>query len=229
MTRKGVKSDKFSVWIDHNIEIDDKLRAIMEDYVIGTPSYGLSKKGRDLYSYYGYKTVGDYEHLFYDMIDGIKQENLTFASTYEELGQKIINHAWLCFTDFPTDVEEAIIIYAGEDRSDKLYKQFFLGLPPIESKGKTNDVRSSEKEQRMKIVYVNKVFYHIRNSLAHGGIGVFEGHEDTYYLFQDEDNSGNLSARLVLKHKRLHEWIQLLEGRRNRNQVEQICSVDQAV
>ena len=226
MAKKGLKTDKYNAWIDRNIEIDDELKTIIQEYVLGTPSFGISRKGRDLYSYYGYKTISDYELLFDELVDGIKKENLFFASTYEDLGQKIASHSWLCFMDFPSDVEEAIFIYAGEDKYDKLYKEYFIGMPPVESKGKRNEARSSEKEQRMKIVYVNKIFYHIRNSLAHGGIGVFEDQEDTYFLFQDEDNDGFLSARLVLEGKRLHKWIELLESRRNEDQTEQARSIE---
>ena len=210
MASNGLHSDEYCEWIDSNISIDERIQNIIENFVIGTPAEGLSHKGRSLYSYYHLQSEHDYSHLYYEMIADLS--DTFFAETYDQLKEKLESHSWLGFKSFPTDVTEAIYVYVGKYSDDDLYKAYFSHLPKIESKGLTNEQRKSMAEPREMIARVDKIFYHLRNSIAHGSYGIWEG-EETFFIFQDESKNHSISARIILTEKRLLKWIELLQNR----------------
>lgn len=56
MTNDGMLAKNYSAWIDLDITLDPTTKLLVENYVIGSPAFGLSQKGRDLYTYYHFKT-----------------------------------------------------------------------------------------------------------------------------------------------------------------------------
>lgn len=210
MAKDGLKAAEYSGWIDNNISIDERIQTIIENFVIGTPAEGLSHKGRSLYSYYYWQTEADYSKLYCELTSELS--DVIFADTYDQLKDKLGSHSWLGFKAFPTDVTEAIYLYVGKYNEDDLYKTHFSHLPKIDPKGLTNEQRKSKAESRELIARVDKIFYHLRNSIAHGSYGIWEG-EETFFIFQDESKDHFISARMVLKEERLLKWIEILQSR----------------
>ena len=59
-----------------------------------------------------------------------------------------------------------------------------------------------------KYLQVDALFRHLRNAIAHGAFQIKEVDSGKRIcVFQDASNSGDLSARLVIKEKTLREWI----------------------
>ncbi len=208
MAKDGLPAAEYSEWIDEDISVDNKIKEIIEEFVVGTPAQGLSRKGRNLHDYYHIESEMEYKLLYDEMIAGVN--DVFCAETYATLAKELKNHSWLGFSSFPQEVEEAIYIYVGNYKNDELYKAHFSHLTPITSKNSTNDERHAQAEPREIIARVNKIFYHLRNSIAHGSYGIFEG-EETFLIFQDESKEHFVSARMILKEERLFQWIKLLE------------------
>lgn len=57
---------------------------------------------------------------------------------------------------------------------------------------------------------LNSLFYHIRNSLAHGRFDIAKRKEDNIYIMEDV-NKKCISARMVIKESTLLNWIEIIE------------------
>ena len=210
----GLLASAYSDWINADISIDSNTKQYIEFFVMGTPSLGLSWKGRELYSFYFYENPEEYVALWDKLCEGI--EDYLCAKTYDELWEKLKKHEWLCFSDMPTDVAEAIYIYVGDYKNDKLHKEYF-SESKVDSKGKENKKRSEEAKEYTRIACVNKLFYHVRNSFAHGCYALFEDEMERYYIFQDVkpgEREKTISARIVVSEARIKKWIKILENNR---------------
>ena len=67
---------------------------------------------------------------------------------------------------------------------------------------------------RKNTVEIEKLFYHLRNGLAHGCFSSFKQNGEVYYIIQDESKDDMISARMVLKRKTLQSWIDYLKDRK---------------
>lgn len=210
---KGLKAENHSRWISNGISIDDGLRIIIEQFLVGTPSCDLSRIGRDLFSYYQYKHVDDYVALWNVLVGNIS--DVVLYPNYQELGEGLTNHKWLGFVDLPERISEAVHLYICEYKSDKLYRSHFIDLPAVKNKGATNEERQKAAEPKRNILYVNQLFFHLRNSLAHGCFSILKQDNQQYYVFQDENQNHIMSARMVLSNFTLTRWITLLRDREN--------------
>lgn len=210
MAKNGLDATSYRGWILNNIEIDEFTNLLFSEFVIGTPAFNLSQKGRDLYSYYEFKTIADYDKLKLDLIGSIPFSSF---ETYEKLKDGISNDIDMNFTNHPPVVlNEKIYMYAGSVRDNKFYKQYFITTGS--TKGKNIDTIHSEALTKKNIVDVEKLFYHLRNGLAHGCFSAFEQNGNVYYIIQDESNDGIISARMVLEANTLQTWIDYLKVRK---------------
>jgi hypothetical protein len=210
---EAMKAEQYSNWINKDITIDDELRSYYEMFLVGTPAWGLSRKGRDLYDYYQYRTVDEYAVLFAQLVERIS--DIGFYESYPDLGEALLKHKWLGFIEQPTDVTEAIHIYIGKYQDDELYKNHFMDLPAVENKG-PNDERHEATEKKRKIAYTNQIFRHLRNSLAHGQVAVLTCEKGKFYIFQDENGKHNISARIIIQRSTLEKWITILHDRKDK-------------
>lgn len=85
MAKNGLNAANYRGWIDETINIDERLNRIFSNFVIGTPAFDLSKKGRGLYDYYEYQEVSDYKILQNDLISGIE---FNFYENYSAKGKR---------------------------------------------------------------------------------------------------------------------------------------------
>ena len=208
MAKDGLIATSYSKWLEHPITIDETIKQFIEFFVIRTPSFKLSHRERNLYSYYRCTTPDDYVQLWNSLCLGI--EDKCCKEKYGQLKTELLAHKWLCFDDIPTDIEEAIYMVVGKYSEDELYKAFFSSLPAIQSKGKKKEEIETEANRKHSIAYVNTLFRHIRNSFAHGCFALIENDNDTFFIFQDEDRDHRMSARIVVTERRLESWIELL-------------------
>lgn len=64
-------------------------------------------------------------------------------------------------------------------------------------------ISSIKKEFR----WLDSLFRHLRNSMAHGQFRRVEANFGAAYIFQDANADKNISARIVLSEKRLRQWV----------------------
>lgn len=211
MAIDGLYAKNYSNWITQETSIDPITKSFIEFYAIGTPAYKLSWKGKNLYSYYGYQQLQDYLDLFKKICEGL--DHTIFASTYGELKAYLLKNRSLCFSSAPTEVIEAICIYVGDYKENEFFKDYFSSLT-VTSKGKSNSERQKKADDNKVISYINRLFYHIRNSFAHGGYTILENEQESYYVFQDVGHNDIISARIIVSETRLNDWMETLKKHR---------------
>ena len=198
--RQGLDATNYRGWIDENIVIDKKLSPILSAFLIGTPAYDVSKKGRDFVSFYKYSNASDYKQLLQDLTKGI---DFQCFDTYLALKGGLLAEKIMSFeSNIPDDLKEIIFMYCTAYKDDNLYKTFF----------KDTDKAIASDEKKV-IVKINQLFKHLRNAFAHGSFAVVNRKNDTFYILQDEA-WGDISARMILKESTLLSWIDYLENRR---------------
>ncbi len=202
---QGLDATNYRAWISQDIMIDETLRKLFELFVLGTPSFGLSKKGRDLYTYYLFNKTEEYETLVANMTYGITE--VCFAETYEELKNVMLTHQWIGFQELPQGLSEAIYVYVGNLSGNDFIREYFPETG--DQKGKTNEQKKQDANKRKKILYAERIFYHLRNAFAHGSYSIQNSAGGEYLILQDE-RRGYISARLVLKCSTLIRWHQIL-------------------
>ncbi len=210
MAKNGLNATNYRGWIDETINIDERLNSIFSNFVIGTPAFGLSKKGRGLYDYYEYQDVSDYHILKNDLIFGI---DFNFYEKYEQLKNALL--ADNCFdfkNELPDILKEGIHIYSGNNNESKFYNEYFKD-ENYSAKGKRKEKISSDSECKKIAVAIDKLFYHIRNGLAHGCYTYKEQNEERFYIIQDEKND-LISARIILKESTFEKWIYYFQKRK---------------
>lgn len=91
-----------------------------------------------------------------------------------------------------------------------------LGLGPVDTTSLTEVavIYDCKRNQTMSL------FYHIRNSLAHGRFCAFRHGREVWFAFEDvqnsrskdSNNSKKLTARILVKNSTLLKWIKLIKG-----------------
>ena len=213
----GLDASIYSKWIkSEDIRFTEDLKELFEFYVLGTPAFNLSSRGRCLYTYYGYKEINEYDTLLKALTAGISY--CEYSDTYENLKNLLLSsNCWLGFSDFPITTEEAIAIYCGEYTKNYFFINYFKPTAsPVNPKGITNNQRKEATDSLRHIVYVERIMYHIRNSLAHGLFCLVEKDDEHYYIFQDTNKNQLISARMILKISTLKRWIKILTDNRDK-------------
>ena len=64
---------------------------------------------------------------------------------------------------------------------------------------------------------IESIFYHIRNSFAHGRFQIYSYKDELYYVFESgiikkSIDKIELKARMVIKEKTLLKWIEILNN-----------------
>ena len=209
MAKNGLDATNYRGWISPDICIDEFTNELISEFVLGTPAYDLSKKSHGLYDYYGYKEMDDYRLLKSDLLQKV---SLEVATTYEQLKDRILASNSINFTNtIPDNLSEIIYMYTDDASDNKFFKNYFYVQST--SRGKSKLTIQSEKICKENVVIVERLFFHLRNGLAHGCFSIVTKDNETYYIIQDE--SGNqISARMILKKSTLQAWIDYFHKRR---------------
>jgi len=102
---------------------------------------------------------------------------------------------------------------------DLLYSTDKLSL--LEDVIKKADIKESslDNECTEKVCFYNNqknqfisVFYHLRNSLAHGRFEIKKLSDDRIFYFEDFTTKEKLSAKMILRKSTLLSWIQIIEN-----------------
>lgn len=206
----GLKIDDYLSWIDKTIEFDDFMKTIYSELVIGTPAYGVSKKGKNLIDYYGFRNIDDYPNLFNELFKNIS--DFKSFDTLEKLKNGLSNHNLLSFKEYiPSNLQECVYMYTGKPTDNKFYKECVKKY--IKNMGSTK----KEVEVKKYISDIDKFFSHIRNCFAHGSYATVEENNNTFFILQD-DNKKFISARMILKKSTIEDIITYLNKRRARNE-----------
>ena len=209
-SKNGMPASEHDKWIEKNsFEIDAFTRDLFEAFVVGTPSYGLSAKGRDFYIEYSMSSPSDYKQLWDKLCAGFT--DCLVAYTKEDVKNQIASSSILNFNSAPKAPSEAFCIFVGNKyQDDEFYKQYFASAATPSSKGKTKQEIQRESEEKWSIAYVNKLFRHLRNSLAHGRFALINHGTSEYYIFEDELHD-EITARILITRNRLENWIEIFK------------------
>ena len=145
------------------------------------------------------------------LLDGIE---FKCCERYEELKDEILNDELMNFNlEFSQPLVEKIFIFSGKFSNSSFYKDFFKN----DEKGKEKEKippedRKIQSQQKKIVVAIDKLFYHIRNALAHGCFSVVKSGDNEYLVLQDEYNN-NISARMIIKTETLLKWIEFFQER----------------
>ena len=205
MVKNGLESDNYCGWIDKGITIDNKLNYIISNFVIGTPAFDCSSKGRDLYSFYGIKTGAEFQRFSSELLGA--HEVIT-CEDYNSLKQAVMSDPKKNFSDnLPQTVKEWFCFFTGKPTDGKLYKA-------INKQQNGNQALPTwTADDKKAVVKVEMLFRHIRNSFAHGRFTYIEKNKERYYILQDENNNC-ISARMIVKQSTLKKWIEILDEKR---------------
>lgn len=208
MAKDGLDATVYRGWIDSTFTIDCKMNTLFSEFVVGSPAYGLSKKGRGLYDYYEYKSILDYEKLKNDLVGNI---DFQYFDTYQKLKNAILSESAMNFTSrLPSTVGEHIFIYVGIVSDSDFFNAFFKHSES-NTQIKTKEIIMQESEAKKAAVAIDKLFYHIRNGLAHGCYTIISQDGENYCVIQDESRDGFISARIILKLSTFNMWIEYLQ------------------
>lgn len=65
---------------------------------------------------------------------------------------------------------------------------------------------------------LNSIFYHIRNSLAHGRFNIIEQNNDWIFIMEDINLHKKVSARMILRKSTLLDWIAIIKQGNSQNE-----------
>lgn len=205
MANNGLKADNYSGWIDKSITIDKELNRIISNYVIGTPGFDCSSKGRDLYSFYGIQTGEGFKQLLSELLNG---HEVIHCEDYESVRLALLSDPRKCFSnELPQNVEEWLCYYIEKPSEGKFYQAL---LPELQGQGDS----TWSAEDKKAIVKVEMLFRHIRNSFAHGLFTFVSKKNERFYILQDENKQHYISARMIIKHSTLKRWTEILDDKR---------------
>lgn len=211
MAKHGLEAQYFRNWIDDSITVEGMLGTILSEFVIGTPAYNISRKGRDLFLFYNLNMMSKYQALKDELI-----KDLDFKSfeKYELLKDALINNPQVLFNVIPDTLEEAIYMYIGNITDNKFYKNYFKTTAGEETteKKKTREEITACASLKRSVVETERIFAHVRNGVAHGCFAICRKGTEAFYIIQDETPDGVISARIIISEKRLERWLVLLEN-----------------
>lgn len=210
MSKPQIDVTEYRQWISKNIDIDTNTALLFSEFVLGTPAFGLSKKERNFYDYYQFQSITDYTQLRTDLLGKIPFKT---CETYKNLENELLTDNTINFSaTIPDELTEKIYIYTGYPSSSKFLKNKF-NLDSSTKGKKKIEIHDSTTEKK-DAVAIEKLFYHLRNGLAHGGFSTLTKNNELYYIIQDESSNGFISARMILKLNTLLSWIEYLKNRK---------------
>lgn len=207
MSNNGLKAEAYSKWIDKSITLDKKLNHIISEYVIGSPAYNVSAKGRSLYHYFGMQSGVDYIILFSELFGNLE---VVPCDDYDCVKQAIVSDSKKSFSNTPPQsIGEWFCYYIEDPSRGKLYQSI------IQEQSSSSDPPTWSPDEKKAVVKIEMLFRHIRNSFAHGRFTYVEKRKERYYILQDEHNN-LISARMMVKQSTLEKWMEALNERRTR-------------
>lgn len=216
MPKEGMSASEHSRWLDkEQFKVEGFLATLFENFVVRSPAFGLSAKGRDLYMEYSMIGPKDFKALWDELCKGLSDSECLIGKTRKEVKEHITRSTLLNFDETPASLSEAFCIGVVKTlKEDELYRKYFSALSIESSKGKSQVDIHRDSEERWSIVYVNKLFRHLRNGLAHARYIIVSCDNIEYYIIEDETGD-EITARMILSRERLNTWISLLTANKS--------------
>ncbi len=164
---------------------DEQLAIIWDFYV--TKAIAESASQRRFASDYGLKEIPWKEMLSIAGIDG-KNVKILLANSINKT-----------LRDFDLEIAEG----KGNDKHNKAIE---IDVPKIVCL--TPYSISDEEKPKPRVGEAESVLTHIRNSLAHGNTYFFD---NGMFMFEDKDQRGTITARMIMKRQTLLDWIRLID------------------
>lgn len=207
----GMSASGNDGWINKKcFSIDGFIRDLFEAFVVGTPAYGLSAKGRDLFVQFDMTTPYEFKKMWDGLRAGIIE--CFTGTTRKEVKDQIKGSAVLNFNHAPTVLSEAMAIFIGNKyQDDELYKAYFTSATACSTKGKSKQEIQKDSEEKWSVAYVDKLFRHIRNSLAHGRFLVLNNEEGQEFIIFEDVFQNEITARILITRSRVEKWMKLFE------------------
>ncbi len=195
---KGAKASDHIGWVNTQFRSFTKFDTLLiKELLIGTPALELSKQSSGFISRFSADKVADAEVLLDDITQGLEIYWLETAEKLEDnltALDRLGNDFWK-YGEFAS----MVISHTASPAIKPLLKEI-------------EESRTARAEQKAKLVLrkyekVDTFFRHIRNALAHGAFKRMDNTPSALYAFQDENQYGFISARMVISEERLRKII----------------------
>lgn len=192
-------------WLDNVETLDTDLgKTVIREFLLCSPALEVSARSEGWISRFGINDSDDAEILFNELTRGVrvvKSAGCRYATSTSEV-ERLLCAEGLMGGEF-WNTASFIVYTVPNDAKTQVNKA-------VAAATDGNTLLKDKKKALVKDKYlqVDALFRHLRNAIAHGAFQIKEMHPGRRIcVFQDASNSGDLSARLVIKEKTLREWI----------------------
>mgnify|MGYP004646247385 FL=1 len=192
-------------WLDNVDTLDTDLgKTVFREFLLCSPALEVSARSKGWISRFGINDSDDAEILFDELtrdVRVIKSDGSRYATSASEV-ERLLCTEGLIAGEF-WNAASFIVYTVPNEAKTQVNKA-------VEAATDGNTLFKDKKKTLIKDNYlqVDALFRHLRNAIAHGAFQIKEVDSGKRIcVFQDASNSGDLSARLVIKEKTLREWI----------------------
>lgn len=192
-------------WLDDVETLDTDLgKKVFREFLLCSPALEVSARSDGWISRFGIKDSDDAEILFDELtkdVRVIKSDNSRYATSASEV-ERLLCAESLLVGDF-WNAASFIVYTVPNDAKTQVNKA-------VKTATDGNTLFKDKKKTLIKDKYlqVDALFRHLRNAIAHGAFQIKEVNSGKRVcVFQDASNSGDLSARLVIKEETLRGWM----------------------
>lgn len=172
-------------WIKKAISEDKDFKKILTFYLINTPSVFSSCKSIPLEDYGWEQSVFSNDKFIDFLLDAVNLDHSSYMS---------VNH----LGKMKMACEKQFLM-------DEFYKKRDL----------ERIVVFTSKDNKNNNTPVKSLFYHLRNSFAHGRFEIYKNGNKTTFVMEDETpatGGHKVSARMILKKSTLIKWMEILQS-----------------
>lgn len=204
---KALKAVGRSDWVKSRFLKHEHMATVMRGLVWGCPVPGVSASGKDL-PVFRNKDNTAAEVILSQVFEGIEEGSVFHSVELRQISKRLIENKkdgnkvprgtseFFCFSESPTGV----------------LKDCYGLYPSIERK----DLRAAQRKPYEKLLTLDALFRHLRNSIAHGAFSEVRrkgpsGKQEEFLYLQDVNSSGQITARIYVSYERIRLICRLLQ------------------
>ena len=205
---KALEAAGRSDWAKSRFLTREHMAMVMENLVWGCPVPGVSVSGKCL-AVFQNKDNTAAEVMLLQVFEGIDEGNIFHSMELRQVSKRLIDNKQ---DDNKVPRGTSEFFYFAESPTGVLKDSYGL-YPLIERK----DLRAAQRKPYEKLLILDALFRHFRNSIAHGGFTevlrkVSAGKREGFLYLQDVNPSGQITARIYVSYERVLLICGLLDG-----------------